>query len=79
MITDYNNTSLRFVKIQSPFRLSPRERRIFVGGVQVAVAQPAGRVGGEHVYCADVAVIGEGQRLYVTAPAYAAVEVLPAG
>ena len=64
-----------FVKIAAPFRLDADQRKVFVDGVFVNTAAPAGRQDGDYVYSASVTILRANKAVYTTAPAWASVDM----
>jgi hypothetical protein len=68
-------TTSKTVKISAPFQLDASQRQVLVDGRLLNVATPVGRQQGDYLYSATITLLHEGAALYVTAPAWASVEI----
>ncbi|MBI5933817.1 MAG: hypothetical protein HY867_08925 [Chloroflexi bacterium] len=75
MFQSHDTTTSKTVKISAPFRLNAAQRRVFAGGQFLNVASSIGRQQGDYLYSATVTLLREDAAVYVTAPAWASVEI----
>jgi len=70
-----NTTTVKTVKIYTPFRLDTSQRKVLVDGTLLNIAMPCGRQQGDYLYSATVTLLQEDAGVYTTAPKWASVEV----
>ena len=75
MINSDDTTTVKTVKISAPFALKAYQRLIIVNGKAINIAASAGRQQGDYLYSATVTLLREDAAVYVTAPAWASVEI----
>lgn len=75
MSNQNNTTTIKTVKIYTPFRLDSSQRKVIVDGTLLNIAVPCGRQQGDYLYSATVTLLKEDAAVYTTAPNWAVVEV----
>ena len=75
MFQPHDTTTSKTVKISAPFRLNAAQRRVLANGQWLDTASPIGRQQGDYLYSATVTLLREDAAVYVTAPAWASVEI----
>jgi len=75
MFTSDDTTTVKTVKIFSPFPLKACQRLIIVNDRAINIAASAGRQQGDYLYSATITLLREDAAVYTSAPVWASVEV----